>query len=152
MPTYCGNNSIHPSLQNGVVLGNRYSCLRKGIGKGLSMPYDVNYTHPFVPIDPTRIYCGTNNNLPEGYDRFGNLPQCLQTGIAIGKIQKAQRGPPLMFRQHIILMIFAVLLFAILYVNTPSFLTNTVDNITKIDWLKFTLFYIQILILFYFIR
>ena len=159
-PTYCGNNALHPSLQNGSVLGTRYSCLKKGIGKGSNMPYDINYTYPFEPIDPTRIYCGTNDNLPPDYDRFGNLPQCLQKGIAIGKIQKAQGGPPSLFyiyRKYIILIIFAVLLFVILNSNTPSFLTITIDNVTQIVWLKFILFYFQIviifyLILFYFIR
>lgn len=153
MPSYCGNNALHPSLLDGTnILGSRYSCLRKGIGKGSNMPYDINYTYPYEPIDPTRIYCGNNNNLPEDYDRFGNLPQCIQKGIAIGKIQKANRGHPSLFytyMKHIIFAIVSILLFVILYTTQPSFLTKTVDNIIVIDWTKFLLFYLQNLIIFY---
>ena len=153
MQTYCGNNAIHPELLNGSkILGTRYSCLKKGIGTGLNLPYDINYSYPYQPIDDTQIYCGDGDNLPPNYDRFGNLAQCLQKGIAIGKVQKAQMGPDLYSYnlKYIIFLIFAIILFAILYTIKPSILINkNQDNTEYIDWKKFTIFYIIILILFY---
>lgn len=153
MPTYCGNNAIHPNLLDGSkILGTRYSCLKKGIGVGLNLPYDENYSHPYEPIDQTQIYCGNNNILPQNYDRFGNLPQCLQKGVAIGKIQKVQRGPPSNSYnlKYIILLIFAILLFIFLYKTKPKILIKkNQDNINYINWEKFALIYFEILILFY---
>ena len=38
---YCGNNADHPDLLSGnKVIGNRYGCLMKGIGRGLHQPVD----------------------------------------------------------------------------------------------------------------
>jgi hypothetical protein len=83
---YCGNNSLDRDLLSGnQLLGTRYGCLRKGIGKGMNSPYDVKYTGDYFPIDQRKIYCGNQNELPNGYDIMGNLPQCLQKGIGIGK-------------------------------------------------------------------
>ena len=93
MSTYCGNNALDPDVVNGVkILGTRYGCMRKGIGTGLNLPYDPKYAGPYEPIDDRKIYCGDRNNLPDGYDRFGNLSQCLQKGVAIGKRQRALDG------------------------------------------------------------
>ena len=93
---YCGNNSRDTRLLSGEqVLGTRYRCLKKGIGKGLHLPIDPNYTGEYLPIDNRKIYCGNQNTLPNGYDSMGNLPQCLQKGVGIGKL-KAYDGysPP----------------------------------------------------------
>jgi len=83
---YCGNNAEHHSLLDGsATLGTRYQCLRKGIGKGKSLPVDLDYLGSYSPIDNEKIYCGNNDNLPDGYDRFGNTTSCMQKGIGIGK-------------------------------------------------------------------
>ena len=95
LPTVCTNNRLDSDLVAGRVrLGTRYSCLQKGIGTALHLPVDLKYLGPYEPIDDRRIYCGNNDVLPDGYDRFVNLPQCLQKGIGIGKMQKAQNYVP----------------------------------------------------------
>ena len=87
---YCGNNAKSNDILNGnKVIGTRYGCLRKGIGKGKNSPVDNNYIGEYQAIDTRKIYCGKSENLPNGYDLMGNLPQCLQKGIGIGKKQKA---------------------------------------------------------------
>lgn len=149
MVIYCGNNNLHQPLVNGEVeLGTRYKCLKKGIGTGLNLPYDSNYASPYEPIDNTRIYCGNNENLPRNYDRFGNLPQCLQTGVAIGKMQKALNynfiqnyvKTKMFFIIYIILLIIYSLVITI---TKPSFLlknTNTNTDEKNFDILKLSIF------------
>jgi len=89
---YCGNNKENIHLKsNKLSLGNRYSCLKKGIGLGLNLPIDINYTGKYVPIDTTSVYCGKSLLLPNEYDRFGNLSECLQKGVGIGKFKKASQ-------------------------------------------------------------
>ena len=78
MSIYCGNNSRHSSLRSGSKrIGSRYSCLKKGIGIGLNLPFDPEYDRRFVPIDSRKIYCGTAVLLPEGYEIF------LSAGIGV---------------------------------------------------------------------
>ena len=87
---YCGNNALDPELLAGdIILGTRYTCLKRGIGKGLHLPLDQKYTRGYEPIDKRRIYCGNKAKLPKGYYSMGNLPQCLQKGIGIGKKKKS---------------------------------------------------------------
>jgi hypothetical protein len=89
---YCGNNASHPSLLNGSKrLGTRYECLNKGIRYGLSQPIDSFYSKPYTPIDPTKKYCGLND-IPVGYDRYGNLYECFSSGIGVGKRMKAKKS------------------------------------------------------------
>lgn len=89
---YCGNNGADSGLRNGSYrLGNRYTCMRKGIMIGLYMPYDPKYLEEYCPIDKTKIYCGTQTKIPLGYDNFGSLPHCLQKGIGIGRKQRANK-------------------------------------------------------------
>lgn len=84
---YCGNNRIDSRLLDGrLVMGNRYDCFRKGVGKGLTMP---PYTGNYDPIDPVRIYCGKGETLPDGYDKFGNLVECLRKGIGVGRSKRS---------------------------------------------------------------
>ena len=161
MAIYCGNNNLHQPLIDGEVeLGTRYKCLKKGIGTGLNLPYDPNYALDYEPIDDTRIYCGDNENLPINYDRFGNLPHCLQKGVALGKRQKA-----LNFNQDndsgassrqlslfdfvkskmffIIYILILIIYTIIISITKPSFLLiNTIDinNQKKFDSLKLFLF------------
>jgi hypothetical protein len=90
--TYCGNNRANLDLVSGKsVLGTRYKCMRKGIGMGLYLPYDAQFGNHYEPIDNTKVYCGNSDDLPIGYDRMGNLPNCLQKGVGVGKLQKAKK-------------------------------------------------------------
>ena len=152
MNIYCGNNQLDSDLVNGnLIIGNRYQCLKKGIGKGLSLPYDEKYLLDYIPIDDRKIYCGNDNILPEGYHTFGNLPQCLQKGVGIGKKQKALEGlnvyfSPInnifLYKKYMILIIFAFLLFFILFfVKPPVIMYKDKNNIYKINWGKFILIY-----------
>ena len=87
---YCGNNANNRSVVRGErVIGTRFDCMRKGVGQGLHMPYDSTYLDDYLPIDNTRSYCGTEEKLPEGYDRFGNLHECFVKGVGVGRRNKA---------------------------------------------------------------
>ena len=158
---YCGNNARHPDLQNGnQVLGTRYRCLRKGIGVGLNQPYDPNYGD-YDPIDNTRIYCGNSEQLPQGYDRFGNLPQCLQVGVGVGKNMAFNNGPP----QHgfggakvvkyiwptILCILVSISIFLGLYFGKPSFVTKKVGNKKEIIWSRFFIFYTLMVVIIFLI-
>jgi hypothetical protein len=149
MSTYCGNNAQHPRLLSGDVnLGTRYECMRKGIGRGMHMPYDDNFASVYTAIDKTRIYCGDKNDLPAGYDRMGSLVHCLQKGIGVGKRITADKGAPrfmLFYRVLLPILIIILLtggLFTFLKLKKPSIVTEK-DN-RKIDWGKFMAFYIPV--------
>lgn len=73
------------------VIGNPYSCLKKGIGVGLSLPYDPDYARRYVPIDARKIYCGTAQQLPEGYDIMGSNGMCYTKGVGVGRSMKAKK-------------------------------------------------------------
>lgn len=166
---YCGNNAKHPDLRNGTkILGNRYLCLKRGIGIGLNLPLDPSANGPYSPIDKTKYYCGKTTKLPPGYDRFGSLPKCLSVGVGVGKRKKAQEqsdtqtspGSRFMgynnledkkssfsFKNRMIyfyiagVVYMAIAIFLILYFAKPRFVTKKVDNKYKIDWRKFILYY-----------
>ena len=149
---YCGNNSRDVQLLSGnQVLGTRNGCLRKGIGKGLQLPYDSKYAGDYLPIDNRKIYCGNENILPNGYDIMGNLPQCLQKGIGIGKLQKAQNHVPNKYKFMIFIVTYVFLiacLFVLLYVTKPSFITDKdVNNKDTINNIKLVAYYIPTSIL-----
>ncbi len=149
---YCGNNSRDVQLLSGnQVLGTRNGCLRKGIGKGLQLPYDSKYAGDYLPIDNRKIYCGNENMLPNDYDIIGNLPQCLQKGIGIGKLQKAQNYVPNNYKFMIFIVSYVFLiigLFVLLYVTKPSFVTDKDENNKdKINTVKLVAYYIPTSIL-----
>ena len=88
---YCGNNRRDPKVRSRrQVIGTRYGCLKKGIGVGLSLPYDPEYTNRFVPVDTRKIYCGDSAELPEGYDLLGSNSMCYHKGVGVGKALKAK--------------------------------------------------------------
>jgi hypothetical protein len=157
---YCGNNSRNPELINGVKqLGDRYSCFKTGIGKGLQLPYDPSYSGEYVPIDNFKIYCGIQNTLPGGYDKLGNLPECLQKGIGIGKTIKARRDVRLRFgdRDHsskIFVYIATIAIpFIIFSVKTPKFFKNKDDTLNRRKFASYFILYSLILgIIFYIIK
>ena len=151
MTIYCGNNQLDPELVNGNrELGTRNTCLRKGIGVGLNLPYDEKYQGEYIPIDNRRIYCGNEEILPNGYDRFGNIAQCLQKGVALGKRQKALRGPPNVMMQvfkkkfkYFIFILICLIIFLLMYFLKPNFVINYDKNNNKIIiWEKFILYYL----------
>lgn len=83
---YCGNNRLHPSVVNGnAIIGTRNRCFKRGFGRGYHSPVDPDYDFNYEPIDDRRIFCGNGNELPEGYDRLGNLPHCLLKGYGVGR-------------------------------------------------------------------
>lgn len=165
LPTVCTNNRLDSDLVAGRVrLGTRYSCLQKGIGTALHLPVDLKYLGPYEPIDDRRIYCGNNDVLPDGYDRFGNLPQCLQVGIGLGKRQKALDGVGnnvnvnvnnvnviLTFFtgkiKYILIFILMIIVFISIFFSKPSVVMGINSNKEKIiDWKKFIIFYLIMVI------
>lgn len=145
---YCGSNSLNPQLiANGGTqnIGTRHQCLRKGIGKGLNMPFDPSYNDPYQPIDPRQFYCGDNVVLPAGYDANGTIQQCLSKGIGIGRHQLAQRaianGSWKKYMKFIPFISFLVLhaIFIVTFIYTkPSFFTKEVKGERQIDWITFS--------------
>lgn len=86
---YCGNNRRNSEVKNGnLVIGNRYGCLKKGIGIGMNLPADPEYKD-YAPIDTRKIYCGKAPRLPRGYQLMGSNSMCLQKGVGVGKKIKA---------------------------------------------------------------
>ncbi len=179
MNIYCGNNRLNNNLVNGTsLLGNRYDCFKKGLGKGLSLSIDENYRNGYEPIDNTRIYCGNRKELPENYDRFGNLPHCLQKGIGVGKRIKIENegnnldggteNLDLNYKKDkkriklinlIINIIFSILVFFLLFITKPSFLIKKNKDTNKklgkrkqIIWYKFIILYIIIILPIWFIN
>jgi hypothetical protein len=153
MNIYCGNNQNHPYLINGQrTLGTARQCLNKGISVGFNMPYDENYVNDYVPIDPTKTYCGDSQNLPNGYDDFGSLKECYTKGVGIGKARKAQLGKPSILRYTTPFLIFLMsflIFFGLLYYYKPFFITKKDEDSGKIviDWYRF----VPVLILFFII-
>jgi len=150
---YCGNNADHTDLLSGkLILGDRYGCLRKGIGRGNHQPMDPNYLGPYSPIDQRKVYCGQSGDLPDGYDLMGNLPQCLQKGMGIGKRQRALRGDDRnIFKRHIKIfllvsyLIMIAVTFSMLYFIKPSWIMRVDEKgISNIDIRKFIPIYITI--------
>lgn len=155
---YCGNNAKSNDIINGnKVIGTRYGCLRKGIGKGKNSPIDNNYIGDYEPIDKRKIYCGNSENLPDGYDLMGSLSQCLQKGIGIGKKQKANQytiheGNQIMnhtYKIIIYITIYIILCTAIilvLYFMKPNFISDKKNNKNVININKLLLYYIPTII------
>ena len=149
MPIYCGNNLNDPKLVTGThTIGTNYQCLRKGIGIGRNLPYDANYAGGHVPIDHRTFYCGNALSPPAGggYFAVGWPAKCLQTGIGVGKSQRAAMGPPAFMYfiryvlPYLLLLIIVVGIFVILYFTKPLFITKKDNNdLNKrvIDWGKF---------------
>jgi len=82
---YCGNNRLDNKVLNGMPIGNRYACLKQGIGKGRQLP---GYTSQnYEAIDDVKIYCGTVAiaTVPPGYDRLGTNLECFRKGVGIGR-------------------------------------------------------------------
>ena len=150
---YCGNNRVNEGLLNGSkTLGTRYTCLKRGIGIGLHLPYDREYNGNYEPLYDEKIYCGNQENLPAGYDRFGSLSQCQARGVGVGKKLRAERGYAFRgprknkYIQMGIIVLIPIAVFLILYLNKPSYITQ-IDKKTKkvkIAWGKFFIYFLTI--------
>ena len=133
---YCGNNSQYPDLLSGKVeLGTKYTCMRKGVGMGSNMPLDYRYLGPYSPLDERKIYCGVSPLLPPAYDLDGNLPQCLQKGIGVGKRIRALRGPTPDWGLRIILWIALIgVIGGYLVFRRPLFLMKETEGDQVPEW------------------
>lgn len=143
MPTssiYCGNNSIATPLLNGTArIGTNYECLRKGIGKGRSLPYDVSFNVPRIPIDSRRFYCGEKRDMPTRYFARGSPSKCLAVGIGIGKSQRLQGRNNILISVFVPFFIYTIaigLTFLILIVTKIGLKKNEKDGKTVVDWEK----------------
>ena len=156
---YCGNQANFNGLVIGThILGTNYQCLRKGIGIGSNLPYDSDYTGPYVPVDDRKYYCGNAPVIPVGSGNFaiGSPAKCLAVGIGVGKAQRAAMGPPVymyFIRYILVYIIFTVLagiIFTVFYLVKPKFL-NKKDNYSNdvIDWNKFIPYYLLICLIVY---
>lgn len=117
---YCGNNRLDRRLLEGsLILGNRYGCLKQGIGKGLELS---PYTEPYSPIYRETIYCGTKNRLPAGYSRFGSNVDCFRKGVGIGKGKATLQHKPYWLVLLILSLLLIVLIVGGYYLAQPTLL------------------------------
>ena len=82
---YCGDSTTLPEDYD--AMGSRSACLKKGIGIGMSMPdsYRDAYLEKPPKSPPTeRLYCGSREELPDGYDGFDTRSNCLRRGVGVG--------------------------------------------------------------------
>ena len=82
---YCGSDLILPDDYD--VMGTRNRCLKKGVGVGMGMSDTERnkvITRAPKPGPKPKLYCGDKTVLPAGYNRFGNLHECLMKGVGVG--------------------------------------------------------------------
>jgi hypothetical protein len=137
MSIYCGNNRRNRNLINGLLdIGTRSKCFKKGFGVGFNQPIDPDYLGEYEPIYIDNIYCGDNQNDIPINSRMGTLPQCLQKGVAIGKLQKARNNNidggegdiddsyHFILKITLILFIDIIFILSIIYFKPKFFLKN----------------------------
>lgn len=152
---YCGNNLNYTGLTNGThTLGTNYQCLRKGIGRGLHLPYDPSYNGVYAPVDNRRYYCGNSPVLPAGGNHFaiGSPSKCLSVGIGVGKSQRAVMGRNyfLYYIKYVLYFLFVGIMFTIMYLIKPKFITKKdLKNKDIIDWNKFIPYYLLFCLIIY---
>lgn len=170
--TYCGNNALHPGLASGdLVIGNRYQCLKKGIGVGLNIrPVDPDYDGPYKPIDTTKRYCGLQDKIPPGYDSFGTNGECLRLGVGIGKRSAAERAnrrraamasftettqtnAKISYTCLSLYVIFSyAIIFLLLYWGRPSIiLTKNKRKRYTVSWFRFFVVYLCLIVTYTFL-
>lgn len=96
MNLYCGNNRLDPRVLDGSLIipdphRGKYFCFKKGIGKGLSLPYDASYGNGYDPINNEKVWCGVGPIPNASYSRAGSAAQCFQKGVGIGKKLRYER-------------------------------------------------------------
>jgi hypothetical protein len=134
---YCGNKANHISIIEGTrVLGTNYQCMKKGIGVGLHLPYDSEYSEHHIPVDPRKFYCGNADVPPVAGDYLavGSPSKCLSVGIGVGKSMRAGMGPPYgmnfvrYYLPYILFLFIIIGIFSILYFTKPQFVTKKDEN------------------------
>ena len=141
MPIYCGNNKNNKKLISGEAdIGTRYECFKKGFGIGFNQPIDPEYLDDYEPIYQNNIYCGNKDDEIEINYKPGTLPQCLQKGVAIGKLKKAQENYDLgnsfiedneddfILKITLILFLNIISTLIIIYFKPKFFLNLKTDN------------------------
>ena len=81
---YCGDDLLLPDYYDDF--GTRHKCLKKGMGIGMGMS-DASIAKIIAkpPKEQTeRTYCGNSTTLPQGYNRFASLHECLKKGVGVG--------------------------------------------------------------------
>lgn len=100
---YCGNNRSY-AQQNGLEIGTKWGCLKRGVGFGLHMHDNdgpdanrdwielYNNNANYQKIDERNFYCGNKpwNQVQNRYDLEGNLPMCFKKGTGVGLRLAAQ--------------------------------------------------------------
>lgn len=82
---YCGDLDLLPDGYDYV--GTRRECLSRGIGIGMSLPESTIESIKYAPPKPApreKSYCGNQEALPAGYQRFATRYECLKKGVGIG--------------------------------------------------------------------
>jgi hypothetical protein len=80
-------------VTEGVVLGTRQKCYKKGLRVGYNLPVDLSYAGVYTPIDTRKIYCGDNDHAIMAVGHImGNLNWCLNKGVGVGKARKAREA------------------------------------------------------------
>ena len=86
---YCGAYNRIPSSRHYSRAGTRRECLQKGIGLGKFMSEGEKKEIKEKSRSNSRgqdpkLYCGSSHTLPDGYDRFGKINECLKIGVGVG--------------------------------------------------------------------
>jgi len=119
---YCGNNRNNGKLlSRQEVIGDRYKCLRKGIGIGLNLPVDNDYVNyePIVINEP--INCSKSEK--DGI-KNGTITECLRKGIGIGKkikkssLNNLENSPEYINKNYSFygILIIILIIFLLLYI------------------------------------
>jgi hypothetical protein len=86
MSIYCGTSRDLPRGYN--KKGSRKGCLSKGVGIGIMLERKAKQEGKTKIFNKSpggeKTYCGNKNRLPDEYDRFGNLAECLRKGVGTG--------------------------------------------------------------------
>lgn len=86
MSIYCGTSRNIPNEYS--RRGSRKGCLSKGVGIGIMLERKAKQegkTKIFnKALGGEKVYCGNKHNLPNTYDRFGSLSECLRKGVGTG--------------------------------------------------------------------
>jgi hypothetical protein len=101
--------------------------------------------------------------LAVGYDHIGSLKECLGMGIGVGKSRRANGLGPVVgddsgriinisMLMHIVFILIFVIVGGSIYYFKPKFIMKDEDERNEIDWVRFSLFLISLLLTLILIR
>ena len=99
---YCGDEATLPPDYD--RMGTRGVCLKKGIGLGMSLPDSQRQAFLNKPPKPPKtenLYCGNAEVLPNGYDGFDTLSNCLKRGVGVGLHMPQEKYSPTIWQEFI---------------------------------------------------